>query len=224
MMLVLDFSRCAHTTQIIAILALALVAGFSVNPSISCPDAVPLFGLNISYSIKYPFTTISNSSVPFSGGDVTTGSVSQTDKGITQGAQFFVAWGSLSLIYAIVALIVYIFVTANEKLEKAVDFLVWTDVIFHIVWVINWFIASITWAVVFNHLKNNTNGLLNMIQEDLCPDGANTIFRDTYVQAAIATVFGFLSVFVWFVNIFWVVIDTKFYTDWKAQRGGSSSL
>ena len=27
-----------------------------------------------------------------------------------------------------------------------------------------------------------------MIQEDLCPDGANTIFRDTYVQAAIATV------------------------------------
>ena len=125
-MLVLDFSRCTHTTQIIAILALALVAGFSVNPSISCPDAVPLFGLNISYSIKYPFTTISNSSVPFSGGDVTTGSVSQTDKGITQGAQFFVAWGSLSLIYAIVALIVYIFVTANEKLEKAVDFLVWT--------------------------------------------------------------------------------------------------
>ena len=36
-------------------------------------------------------------------------------------------------------------------------------------------------------------------------------------------VFGFLSVFLWAVNIFWVVIDTSFYIRWKANRSGMMS-
>ena len=120
------YNAHTHSTQLIAIIALALVAGFSVSPSVTCPDGPVLGGVNVTLSTKYPFTTVSNSTVPSAGGDIVPGSLPQTDKGITQGAQFFVAWGSLSLIYAIVALFVYVFVTANEKLEKAVDFLVWT--------------------------------------------------------------------------------------------------
>ena len=48
------------------------------------------------------------------------------DKGIMQSAQFFVAWGALTLMYCIVALLVYMLVTANQELERAFDFLVAT--------------------------------------------------------------------------------------------------
>ncbi len=40
-------------------------------------------------------------------------------------SQYFVAWGVLSMLYAMVALGVYIVFTANEKLEKVVDILVY---------------------------------------------------------------------------------------------------
>ena len=56
--------------------------------------------------------------------ETTTRSIS--DKGIMQSAQFFVAWGALTLIYCIVALLVYMLVTANQELERAFDFLVAT--------------------------------------------------------------------------------------------------
>ena len=88
----------------------------------TCPEDL-IGGPRITFSVKYPFNTIKNTSAV--GDDVTVASMPQTDEGITQGAQFFVAWGSLSLIYAIVALCVYMFVTANENLEKVVNFLVW---------------------------------------------------------------------------------------------------
>ena len=40
--------------------------------------------------------------------------------------QFFVAWGVLSMLYCIVAIVVYMLFTANEHLEKVVDMLIYT--------------------------------------------------------------------------------------------------
>ena len=39
--------------------------------------------------------------------------------------QFFVAWGVLTMLYCITALIVYILFTANENLERVVDMLIY---------------------------------------------------------------------------------------------------
>ena len=48
------------------------------------------------------------------------------DKGIPRAAEYFVAWGSLTLFYCVIAVLVYMLVTANERWEKALDFLVVT--------------------------------------------------------------------------------------------------
>ena len=41
-------------------------------------------------------------------------------------SQLFVAWGVLSMFYCLVALAVYMLLTANEELEKVVDGMVYT--------------------------------------------------------------------------------------------------
>ena len=39
--------------------------------------------------------------------------------------QFFVAWGVLTMLYCITAMVVYILFTANENLERVVDILIY---------------------------------------------------------------------------------------------------
>ena len=51
---------------------------------------------------------------------------------------------------------------------------------------------------------------------------ATTVLVIASVLLPVLQVFGFLSVFLWAVNIFWVVIDTSFYIRWKANRSSMS--
>ncbi len=62
---------------------------------------------------------------------------------------------------------------------------------FHIVWAICWFIASVEWAVVYNRLRDDFDGFLDDIKDEchtLPQGGSFSKFEDTYVQAAIAVV------------------------------------
>lgn len=65
------------------------------------------------------------------------------------------------------------------------------DVVFHVVWVICWFIASVEWAVVYNRMRDEFDGFLKDDKRychNLDPRGEFDGFEDTYVQAAIAVV------------------------------------
>ena len=46
------------------------------------------------------------------------------DGGVPRAAEFFVTWGVLTLFYCIIAILVYMLVTANERWEKTFDILV----------------------------------------------------------------------------------------------------
>lgn len=62
---------------------------------------------------------------------------------------------------------------------------------FHIVWVLCWFIASVDWAVAFNRLKNIISDQFDDLKDSQCLDApAEDVDSDTglYVQAAIAVV------------------------------------
>ena len=122
------------------------------------------------------------------------------------------------------------------------------DLAFHAAWVLCWFIASVTWAVSFNHLRDMVGNVLSHGGEPvICPENSESeIIRGQYAQAAIAVVscvqllffslcrllylhhclfvqiFGFLSLFLWAANIYWVLIDTAIYIQWKARRAASS--
>ena len=63
------------------------------------------------------------------------------------------------------------------------------DLIFHIVWVLCWFIASVEWAVAQNDLRKYLNGTLAPEQVQLINCTSNLTFDPgSYVQAAIGDV------------------------------------
>ena len=125
-------SRMQTHAQLVALLALALVAGYSSTAIIHCPQD-PTGFTDTTITTSYPFQqyikfNASSSSVttPSSGTVIRTPPKAYPlDPSISQSAQFFVAWGSLTLIYGVVALLVYMCVTANEQLQQVFDFLVY---------------------------------------------------------------------------------------------------
>lgn len=107
----------------LAILAFSLVAGFSFNGHVTCGGSDA-----ITVSFKYPYSTYS-----YFNGTTTKTTNSLPYSKASSAAQLFVAWGVLSMLYCLVALAVYMLLTANEHLEKVVDMLVYT---------VSWWILS----------------------------------------------------------------------------------
>ena len=67
------------------------------------------------------------------------------------------------------------------------------DIIFHIVWILFWFIASVGWAVAFNRLDNLLSDFMDTVRDDDCASLINDLIeydRDSaiYIQAQIAVV------------------------------------
>lgn len=125
---------CAHThflthPQFIALLALALVAGFSTSTTANCQVTTGAdANVTTAFSASYPFGEYSVTTTAHHLIGVAPSNVTQSrllDPSIMQTAQFFVVWGSFTMIYSVVAILVYMFVTANEQLEKVFDFLVY---------------------------------------------------------------------------------------------------
>ena len=63
---------------------------------------------------------------------------------------------------------------------------------FHIVWILCWFIASVDWAVAFNRLKSVIDSYFNDLENGDCGDDVDVLDEDRdldiYVQAAFAVV------------------------------------
>lgn len=66
------------------------------------------------------------------------------------------------------------------------------DIAFHILWILMWFIASVSWAVAFNRLDDRIGTYYNALKSDDCNGTANVLEADRdniiYAQAQIAVV------------------------------------
>ena len=68
------------------------------------------------------------------------------------------------------------------------------DIIFHLLWLLCWFVASVQWAITYNNLKGLITDNMNDVARFQCSssDGADILDRNNgaalYVQAAIAVV------------------------------------
>ena len=105
--------------QVLAILTLSLVAGFSVNAHFRCKEN---YDDVITFRFKYPFstyTTINGST------QVTTNTERYQYHQANSGAVLLVTWGVFTMFYCVIAVMVYVVFTANERLERVVDCLVY---------------------------------------------------------------------------------------------------
>ena len=89
-------------------------------------DCLPGDLYNYTFQASYPFRKFEETVIHISDAMETksTSMVTVQDGGIHQSAEYFVAWGVLTLFYCIIAVLVYMLVTANERWEKAFDFLI----------------------------------------------------------------------------------------------------
>lgn len=106
----------------LAILAFSLTAGFSVEDQFTCVDPDDNSS-TITFTLKssYPYREYEYSSSQ--AGDRQQDNL-DLDGHYSSGAEFFVAWGVLSMIYCLVAIPIYMLLTANEDLERVNSILI----------------------------------------------------------------------------------------------------
>ena len=104
--------------QVLAILAFSLTAGFSVENQFNCDIDVDGTIENFTITLKssYPYREYDFSSSEDGNKQIDRGQ--DLDRHYSSGAEFFVAWGVLSMIYCLVAIPMYMLLTANEDLER----------------------------------------------------------------------------------------------------------
>lgn len=129
-------------------------------------------------------------------------------------AKFFVAVGVLAFLYVLVALGLYCFFNAlyeNNDLVPIGDFAL------HVIFAILWFAASCAWANSLTGLRNAAEldniQQYNKVCEDLrCVKGKEAQFG----KLISSVIFGFLNVFIWASNLWFLYKETRFYKDRKA--------
>ena len=107
--------------QLVAILAFSLVAGYTVNGTTTCNNQISTY---IQIQSKFPF---------FNYDQIVTVQEQPSNRTIRGtpfpqhiiSGQFFVAWGVMTMLYCLTAIVVYMLFTANENLERVVDMLIY---------------------------------------------------------------------------------------------------
>ena len=114
-------------------LALSLVAGFVAEENAGCLLNSTSQTVNLTIEAPYPFTSAQVTASQFVlqlGDEPATlvpdniTSIPLTEKRYKRSAQFLVTWGSFTLFYGVIAILVYMLTTANEKIEGVVNVLV----------------------------------------------------------------------------------------------------
>ena len=108
----------------LAILAFSLTAGFSVEDQFTCTITVDDTNQTETFTLKssYPYSEYKITSSE--DGDTQSDGNQDLDGHYSSGAEFFVAWGVLSMIYCLVAIPMYMLLTANEDLERINNILI----------------------------------------------------------------------------------------------------
>ncbi|KAG0712572.1 Synaptophysin [Chionoecetes opilio] len=127
-------------------------------------------------------------------------------------AGFFVAVGVLAFLYSVAALALYCCFTAlyeNNDLVPIGDFAV------HVVFVILWLAASCAWANSLSGLRS-VAALDNIIAN--APDcnekfACSKVTEARFGKLVSSVIFGFLNIFLWASNLWFLYKETRFYKD-----------
>ncbi|XP_045132596.1 synaptophysin-like isoform X5 [Portunus trituberculatus] len=136
-------------------------------------------------------------------------------------AKFFVAVGVLAFLYVLVALGLYCFFNAlyeNNDLVPIGDFAL------HVIFAILWFAASCAWANSLTGLRNAAE-LDNILKyNDVCKKlKCVKVAEARFGKLISSVIFGFLNVFIWASNLWFLYKETRFYKDRKAGEATNAT-
>ncbi|KAK2721126.1 synaptophysin-like isoform X1 [Artemia franciscana] len=124
-------------------------------------------------------------------------------------AQFFVATGVLSMLYALGSLAFYLMcddVYTNNKIYPLIDFIVCT------VLAVFWLSGSSAWANGLQGLKYTSNPDNWLPKVPYCKENeCATVFHGNFASLDISVLLGFLNFFLWASNLWFVYKETAWF-------------
>ncbi|XP_013415131.1 uncharacterized protein LOC106177039 [Lingula anatina] len=124
-------------------------------------------------------------------------------------SQFYVFIGVMAFLYSLAIVITYVFFSAKFKendVGPKVDFIV------HIVFGLMWLIASAAWAAGLTGLKFYSDPN-EFMKTHLCtaPSTCTRIREGDFASLNVSIIFGFLNLFVWLCNLWFLFKDTPWF-------------
>ncbi|XP_070557520.1 synaptophysin-like [Ptychodera flava] len=206
---------------VLAIFAFATTAGhcdwfsftISCNPDFPAQKVKYCYPFNMNQvAINVPMcTTVSTQSMtPLPAGTVTL----KVDP--SSSAEYFVAVGVLAFLYCLAALVWYVFFEKNHRDKDMVPII---DFLVTCAFVLLWLTASSAWAKGVTDVKHATN--FDNIKEDLieCQHyDCNLEKNPSYATLNVSIVFGFLNMFVWGGNVWFVYKETGWFDKYTQSK------
>ncbi|XP_045606733.1 synaptophysin isoform X2 [Procambarus clarkii] len=202
---------------IFGICAFATTTSFSTSFSfgVKCPGEI----YNITENIAYPFQLDSVKPLV----KICEGNEEQLQISgdFSSDAQFFVAVGVLAFLYTIGALALY---CAFTSIYENNEFVPVADCGAHVLFAILWLAASSAWANNLSNLKYATH-LENIFDEnpEICKVyGCLSRKEASFSKLVISVILGFLNVFLWASNIWFLYKETRYFKD-KANAAAAEN-
>ncbi|XP_064400768.1 synaptophysin-like protein 1 [Halichondria panicea] len=208
----------------VALLAFALTAGFHSSGdsnSVTCTsNQTGLPNYTAAVDFTYPYTINSYSARVLTSDNFTNNNTQCRGAGsmnvlLASSAQFFVAMGVLTMIYAGGAIVVYmLFITPELYLAK---WIVIGDLFGTLLFGLLYTIASLAWSVGAAELNTYVASLLNNYAANclVCSASLGLINARTqsFTQLVISAIFGWLASFIWLASLWFVYKDTVWHKD-----------
>lgn len=140
-------------------------------------------------------------------------------------AQSFLAWGVITLIYCILAVLAYVMLNESQEwkhYEKMTTIIYLADFGGSILWSVLWLVVSVVWMVgsiqLEDFIKDNS----------VCASNATLYGRDdaSFAQTYVAIGFGYALVILCTLSIWWTLKSTSIYQSFVSgkSRGGYEQI
>ncbi|NP_001161665.1 synaptoporin-like protein [Saccoglossus kowalevskii] len=136
----------------------------------------------------------------------------------SSSAEYFVAVGVLAFLYCIVALVWYVFFEKNHR-DK--DLLPLGDFVMTCIFVLLWLTGSSAWAKGVTDVKYATDfdTVQSLLPECSLESVTCTLVKSpSYATLNVSIVFGFLNMFVWAGNVWFVYKETPWFDKYEASK------
>lgn len=204
---------------IITIFAFSLVAGFIGRFAFDVKCKGNPASFNVHGDFPYPFDDVKIYATSPNCQNMSTKELNSLSEKVDyqSDAQYFVFTGVTSMLFVLVATGYYVFFEdrARDATSTDVGLLSFpvVDFVFTILLVVFWFTSSIAWAAAVSGLRNATNQESVFKNYVACTTNPCESFEGaSYGAPVVAVLLGFLNVFVWGGNLWFLFKETPWHS------------
>ncbi|CAD5112719.1 DgyrCDS1937 [Dimorphilus gyrociliatus] len=197
---------------VLAILAFATTTSLTTRTSahVKCLNNAKR-DIDFTVKISYPFDLTTNSWKlnPCAGNDTLAGPYGN----FSAASQFYVFVGVMAFLISLASIGIYTFASDRYDDDRKLPLI---DLIVTVIWCLLWLIASSAWADKFTQLRHysDPSTIAGNEKHLICPKSSCSVEQietGQFAKLYVSLIFGFLNVFVWGFNCWFLYKETSFF-------------